>query len=89
MPFAENSSAIVVFSKDISNGFFMALKKASYAMNLNIIRNIFLPVPTIFFANFIGGTYKSFFWSYCLFNWIFAALLLIFVISYIKKKLHF
>ena len=73
----------------ISNGFFMALKKASYAMNLNIIRNIFLPVPTIFFSNFIGGTYKSFFWSYCLFNWIFAAFLLIFVISYIKKKLHF
>ena len=42
----------------ISNGFFMALKKASYAMNLNIIRNVLLPIPTIIFANFIGGSYK-------------------------------
>ena len=72
----------------ISNGFFMALKKASYAMNLNIIRNILLPIPTILFAKFIGGSYKSFFLSYCLFNWIFVSLLLIFVITYIKKKLH-
>ena len=71
----------------ISNGFFMALKKASYAMNLNIIRNVLLPIPTIFFANHLGGTYKNFFWSYCLFNWIFVALLLTFVILYIKKKL--
>ena len=72
----------------ISNGFFMALKKASYAMNLNIIRNVLLPIPTIFFANFIGGSYKSFFWSYCLFNWIFVILLLTFVSIYIKKNLH-
>ena len=72
----------------ISNGFFMALKKASYAMNLNIIRNVLLPIPTIFFAIFIGGSFKNFFWSYCLFNWIFAALLLFFVITYIKKKLN-
>ncbi len=71
----------------ISNGFFMALKKASYAMNLNIIRNVLLPIPTIFFAIFIGGGYKDFFWSYCLFNWIFAALLLTFVSIYIKKNL--
>ena len=70
----------------ISNGFFMALKKASYAMNLNIIRNVVLPIPTILFANYIGGSYKNFFLSYCLFNWIFAALLLFFVITYIKKK---
>ena len=72
----------------ISNGFFMALKKSSYAMNLNIIRNVLLPIPTIFFAHFIGGSYKNFFWSYCLFNWIFVALLLFFVSTYIKKKLH-
>ena len=72
----------------ISNGFFMALKKSSYAMNLNIIRNVLLPIPTIFFASFIGGSYKNFFWSYCLFNWIFVVLLLTFVSFYIKKKLH-
>ena len=72
----------------ISNGFFMALKKASYAMNLNIIRNVLLPIPTILFAHFIGGSYKNFFWSYCLFNWIFVALLLTFVSIYIKNNLH-
>ena len=72
----------------ISNGFFMALKKASYAMNLNIIRNVLLPIPTIIFANFIGGSYTNFFWSYCLFNWIFVVLLLIFVSIYIKNKLN-
>ena len=72
----------------ISNGFFMALKKASYAMNLNIIRNALLPIPTILFANFIGGSYKNFFWSYCLFNWIFVVLLLTFVSIYIKNKLY-
>ena len=72
----------------ISNGFFMALKKSSYAMNLNIIRNVLLPIPTILFANFIGGSYKIFFWSYCLFNWIFVALLLTFVSIYIKNNLH-
>jgi putative MATE family efflux protein len=72
----------------ISNGFFMAIKNSSYAMNLNIIRNVLLFIPTIFFANFIGGSYKNFFWSYCLFNWIFAALLVTFVSIYIKNKLH-
>ena len=72
----------------ISNGFFMALKKSSYAMNLNIIRNVLLPIPTILFAHFIGGSYKNFFWSYCLFNWIFVALLLTFVSIYIKNNLH-
>ncbi len=72
----------------ISNGFFMALKKSSYAMNLNIFRNVLLPIPTIFFAIFIGGSFKNFFWSYCLFNWIFAVLLLTFVSIYIKDKLH-
>ena len=72
----------------ISNGFFMALKKASYAMNLNIIRNVLLPIPTIIFANFIGGSYANFFWSYCLFNWIFVVLLLTFVSIYIKNKLN-
>ena len=42
----------------ISNGFFMAIKKSHYSMFLNIIRNVLLPIPTIYFANFIGGTFK-------------------------------
>jgi len=72
----------------ISNGFFMAIKKSHYSMLFNILRNVFLPIPTIYFANFIGGTYKSFFWSYCLFNWIFMISLLIYVSFYIKKYLQ-
>jgi putative MATE family efflux protein len=72
----------------MSNGFFMAIKKSHYSMFLNIIRNVLLPIPTIFFANFIGGTFKIFFWSYCLFNWIFVISLLIFVSIYIKNKLN-
>ena len=72
----------------MSNGFFMAIKKSHFSMFLNIIRNVLLPIPTILFANFIGGTFKTFFWSYCLFNWIFVISLLIFVTIYIKKNLQ-
>ena len=72
----------------ISNGFFMAIKKSHYSMLFNILRNVLLPIPTIYFANVIGGTYKSFFWSYCLFNWIFMLSLLIYVSFYIKKYLQ-
>ena len=72
----------------ISNGFFMAIKKSHFSMLLNFIRNVLLLVPTIIFANFIGGTFKTFFWSYCLFNWIFVISLLIFVTIYIKKNLQ-
>jgi len=72
----------------ISNGFFMAIKKSHFSMFLNFIRNVLLLVPTIIFANFIGGTFKTFFWSYCLFNWIFVISLLIFVTFYIKKYLQ-
>ena len=67
---------------------FMAIKKSHFSMYLNIIRNVLLPIPTILFANFIGGTFKTFFLSYCLFNWIFVISLLIFVIIYIKKNLQ-
>ena len=72
----------------ISNGFFMAIKKSHYAMFLNIIRNVLLPIPTIYFANFLGGTFKTFFWSYCIFNWIFMISLLLFVTFYIKRFLQ-
>ena len=72
----------------MSNGFFMAIKKSHFSMYLNIIRNVLLPIPTILFANFIGGTFKTFFLSYCLFNWIFVISLLYFVTIYIKKHLQ-
>ena len=71
----------------ISNGFFMAIKKSHYSMFLNIIRNILLAIPTIYFAKFIGGTYSAFFWSYCMFNWIFMICLILFVTFYINRYL--
>jgi len=72
----------------ISNGFFMAIKKSSYSMYLNIIRNVILPIPTIFVAQLFDGGYTDFFWSYCFFNWLYVICLLIFVVIYIKKNLN-
>ena len=72
----------------ISNGFFMAIKKSHYSMFLNIIRNILLAIPTVYFAKFIGGSFSAFFWSYCMFNWIFMICLLLFVTFYINKHLQ-
>ncbi len=72
----------------ISNGFFMAIKKSHYSMIFNILRNVLLPVPTIYLASIMGGTFKNFFLSYCIFNWIFMISLLIYVSLYIKKKLQ-
>jgi len=72
----------------ISNGFFMAIKKSHYSMFLNIIRNVLLAIPVIYFAKFIGGTYNDFFWSYCIFNWIFMISLILFVTFYINRYLQ-
>ena len=72
----------------ISNGFFMAIKKSSYSMYLNIIRNVILPIPTILVAQFFDGGFDTFFWSYCFFNWFYVICLFIYVKSYIKKNLN-
>ena len=72
----------------ISNGFFMAIKKSSYSMYLNIIRNVILPIPTILVAQFYDGGFDTFFWSYCFFNWLYVICLFIYVKSYIKKNLN-
>ena len=72
----------------ISNGFFMAIKKSSYSMYLNIIRNVILPIPTIIVAIMIDGSFQTFFWSYCFFNWLYVICLFIFVSSYIKRNLN-
>ena len=71
----------------ISNGFFMAIKKSSYSMYLNIIRNVILPVPTIIVAKILDGSFQTFFWSYCFFNWLYVVCLFIFVSTYIKRNL--
>ena len=72
----------------ISNGFFMAIKKSSYSMYLNVIRNVLLPIPTILVANFFDGGFNTFFWSYCFFNWLYVICLFIYVTSYIRKNLN-
>jgi putative MATE family efflux protein len=72
----------------ISNGFFMAIKKSSYSMYLNIIRNVVLPIPTILVAKSFDGGYDTFFWSYCFFNWLYVICLFIYVTTYIRKNLH-
>jgi putative MATE family efflux protein len=72
----------------ISNGFFMAIKKSSYSMYLNIIRNVILPIPTILVANFFDGEFDTFFWSYCFFNWLYVLCLFTYVKIYIKKNLN-
>ena len=72
----------------ISNGFFMAIKKSTYSMYLNIIRNVILFIPTIFIAKKLGGSFQTFFWSYCFFNWLYVLFLFVFVSSYIKRNLN-
>jgi Na+-driven multidrug efflux pump len=71
----------------ISNGFFMAIKKSKNSMYLNVIRNVILPVPTILVANMIDGSFKTFFWCYCVANWIYVLCLFAYVRSYIKNKI--
>jgi len=72
----------------ISNGFFMAIKKSSYSMYLNIIRNVILFIQTIIVAMMFGGSFQSFFWSYCFFNWLYVICLFAFVSAYIKRNLN-
>jgi len=72
----------------ISNGFFMAIKKSSYSMYLNIIRNVILPIPTIIVAMMFDGSFQTFFWSYCFFNWLYVLCLFTLVSAYIKRNLN-
>jgi len=71
----------------ISNGFFMAIKKSTYSMHLNLIRNVILLIPIIIAAKFFGGSFQTFFWSYCFFNWLYVICLFILISVYIKRYL--
>ena len=72
----------------ISNGFFMSLKKSENALISNLIRNIFLPLFAFYLAKNINGSFNTFFWSYCYFNWFYVLILFFFVTFYIKRKLN-
>jgi len=71
----------------ISNGFFMAIKKSTYSMHLNLIRNVILLIPIIIAAKIFGGSFQTFFWSYCFFNWLYVICLFILISIYIKRYL--
>jgi Na+-driven multidrug efflux pump len=71
----------------ISNGFFMAIKKSTYSMHLNLIRNVILLIPIIIAAKIFGGSFQTFFWSYCFFNWLYVICLFILISVYIKRYL--
>ena len=72
----------------ISNGFFMAIRKSNYSMYLNIIRNVILFIPTIIITKMLDGSFQTFFWSYCFFNWLYVLCLFAFVRAYIKRNLN-
>ena len=71
----------------ISNGFFMAIKKSTYSMHLNLIRNVILLIPIIIVAKIFGGSFQTFFWNYCFFNWLYVICLFILISFYIKRNL--
>ena len=72
----------------ISNGFFMALKKAENAMISNMIRNLLLPITVFYLAVYLSADFNTFFWIWVVSNWIFSISLLLIVLYYIRKKLN-
>ena len=69
------------------NGFFIGLKKAEYAMVSNLIRNFAIPVIVYYIAVKMTVSLNTFFWLWSLSNIIYSALILLFVIFFIKNKL--
>ncbi len=69
------------------NGFFIGLKKAEYAMVSNLIRNFAIPVIVYYIAVKMTVSLNTFFWLWSLSNITYSALILLFVIFFIKNKL--
>ena len=69
------------------NGFFIGLKKAEYAMLSNLIRNFAIPVIVYYIAVKMTVSLNTFFWLWSLSNITYSALILLFVIFFIKNKL--
>ena len=72
----------------LSNGMFMAIKKAEYAMISNLFRNGFNPLVVFFLASYINASFEIFFWIWAVVNWIFSGIYLSILIFYIKAKLE-
>ena len=70
------------------NGFFIGLKKAEYAMASNLIRNFALPVLVYYIAVKMTVSLNTFFWLWSISNITYSALILLFVLFFIKNKLN-
>ena len=69
------------------NGFFIGLKKAEYAMVSNLIRNFAIPLLVYYVAIKMTVSLNTFFWLWSISNITYSALILLFVIFFIKNKL--
>ena len=72
----------------LSNGLFMAIKKAEYAMISNLFRNGFNPVMVFILAKYIDASFEIFFWIWAAVNWIFSGIYLSILIVYLKSRLE-
>ncbi len=72
----------------LSNGLFMAIKKAEYAMISNLFRNGFNPVMVFVLAKYINASFEIFFWIWAAVNWIFSGIYLSILIIYLKSRLE-
>ena len=70
------------------NGFFIGLKKAEYAMASNLIRNFAIPILVYYIAIKMTVSLNTFFWFWSISNITYSALILLFVIFFIKNKLN-
>ena len=70
------------------NGFFIGLKKAEYAMASNLIRNFALPLLVYYIAIKMTVNLNTFFWLWSISNITYSALILLFVLFFIKNKLN-
>ena len=66
------------------NGFFIGLKKAEYAMLSNLIRNFALPLLVYYIAIKMTVSLNTFFWLWSISNITYSALILLFVLFFIK-----
>ena len=72
----------------LSNGLFMAIKKAEYAMISNLFRNGLNPVMVFVIAKYIDASFEIFFWIWAAVNWIFSGIYLSILIIYLKSRLE-
>ena len=71
----------------LSNGFFMALKKAENALIPNICRNGIFPFVVFYTAIYFNSDFSEFFWLWVIFNWIFSLMYLGYTYFYLNYKL--